>query len=136
MFASTDTDCRRSESGFALIEVMVALVIVGILLTSIGALIASTVRATHALNDHVVAVEAARTVEMQLPERASLELGRFPGGTAAYRWTVDVLPFFTGGLAPQKPSRWTPQTVVVSVRTQGGTTVQVHTVRLRPRVKP
>jgi general secretion pathway protein I len=129
---STRIEHCRGSSGFALIEVLVALIIVGVLLTSIGALIASTVKATQALEQHVTLVETASKIEAGLPARGALPLGTMSGRSPGYTWRVDVTPFFIGGIGSPK-SPWTPRTVTISVKTDGGTTLQVRTVRLSPR---
>lgn len=134
MSASTRTEPRSGERGFALIEVLVALVIVGVLLGSIGALVASSVRATQSLDHHLTLVEGARTVEAALPARGALALGSMTGRSNGYDWRVDVSPFFAGGIGAAN-SRWTPETVTISVHSSGGAVLRVKTVRLRPRTE-
>lgn len=125
---------RPREAGFTIIEALVALAIVAASLAAIGALIATSTRGTRTLEQHVELIETARTVESALPKREQL-VGNFSGELAGHRWRVDVLPFTAGGIDPELPSPWAPQTVVVTVRSPTGTAVQVATVRLYRRAK-
>ena len=133
MRPSTGSSPPRGTRGFTLIEVLVALSIVAVALTSIGALIATTVRGTRSLDTKLAAIETARAVLTALPDRNLLKPGTLSGEMQGHRWRVDVLPFNFRNLDPRLPTPWVPLTVVVSVQAPNGPTIQISTVRLRKR---
>jgi len=122
---------RRQAGGFTIIEVLVALAVVSATLAAIGALVASSVRSTAALERHVALVATARVIVAGLPKREELAVGNFSGELAGHRWRVDVLPF--AGVLPAVASPWVPHTVVVTVRGPSGGALQINTVRLLRR---
>ncbi|HXW23944.1 MAG TPA: prepilin-type N-terminal cleavage/methylation domain-containing protein [Xanthobacteraceae bacterium] len=123
----------RAVAGFTLIEVVVALALVAVALTAIGALIATTVRGTRALDQHLSLAETARAVEAALPGRDELTEGSSSGEMAGYRWRIDVGPFVASFVDPRLATPWVPQTVVITVRAPDGPALQISTVRLRRR---
>ena len=127
---------RRATAGFTLIEVLIALSILAVSLTAIGSLIAVTVRGARSMPARLALVETARAVMTGLPDRDALELGNFSGELAGHRWRVDVLPFVSNFVDPQKPNAWIPETVVVRVESPSGRIVQLNTVRIRRRSAP
>jgi general secretion pathway protein I len=124
---------ERSTAGFTLIEVLVALAIVAVSLSSIGALIATTVRGTRSIEHHMTRLATARTIAVSLPHRDQLVPGNFSGEVAGHRWRVDVSPFITTNVGPRQPTPWVPQTVVVTVQPPAGAPVQISTIRLHRR---
>jgi general secretion pathway protein I len=129
---SSLTAAHASTAGFTLIEALVALAVVAASLSSIGALIATTIGGTRSIERHLTELEAARTIETALPAREQLVPGSFSGETAGHRWRVDVSPFNAINLAARKPT-WEPQTVVVTVQSPSGGVLQINTIRLRRR---
>jgi general secretion pathway protein I len=127
------TEAKRTAAGFTLIEVLVALAIVAISLSSIGALIATTIRGTRSLEEHWMRLEIARAIATALPERDQLVPGNLSGEIAGHRWRVDVSPFIADSPARPSSTPWVPQTVVVTVQSLAGTSMQVSTVRLHRR---
>jgi general secretion pathway protein I len=125
----------RSRAGFTLIEVVVALALVAVALTAIGSLIATTIRGTRALDQHLSLAETARAVEAALPSRDALPAGSSSGEMAGHRWRLDVLPFRASFVDPRLPSPWVPQTVVITVRAPDGPVLQISTVRLQRRAE-
>lgn len=95
---------RRHESGFTLVEVLVALAVVSILLAAIGSLIAVTTRAARSIGGHLALVETSRTILTGLPDRDQLTPGDLSGQSAGHRWRVDVLPFYADFIDPD--AKW------------------------------
>jgi general secretion pathway protein I len=123
----------RAVAGFTLIEVVVALALVAVALTAIGSLIATTIRGTRSLDQHLSLAETARAIEAALPGRDDLKAGTSSGEMAGYRWRLDVQPFAASFVDPRLPSPWMPQTVVITVQAPGGPVLQINTVRLQRR---
>jgi general secretion pathway protein I len=123
----------RAVAGFTLIEVVVALALVAGALTAIGSLIATTIRGTRSLDQHLSLAETARAIEAALPAREELKAGTTSGEMAGYRWRLDVLPFRANFVDPRSPSPWLPQTVVITVQAPGGPALQINSVRLQRR---
>jgi len=124
---------ERRRAGFTLIEVVVALALVAVALTAIGSLIATTIRGTRSLDQHLSLAETARAIEAALPSRDMLPAGSSTGEMAGHRWRIDVLPFRASFVDPRLPSPWLPQTVVITVRAPDGPVLQINTVRLQRR---
>ena len=67
------------NAGFTILEVLVAIAVVAISLTAIGALTGATTRGVRSLEQHVALVETARTVVASLPSRTQLSSGEVTG---------------------------------------------------------
>jgi general secretion pathway protein I len=134
LFQSVAPEAQRRDSGFTLIEVLVALVVVTISLAALSQLMASNRRVASSLNTHLALVETARGIETALPDRAVLA-GDSAGESGDYRWGVFVRPFASNLVDPQLPTPWMPQAVAIRVQSPTGISVQVDTIRLQPRPK-
>ena len=130
MSHSTSANC--TTAGFTLIEALVALAIVATSLSSIGALIATTVRGSRSIERHLAELESARAIATALPDRDQLVPGSFSGETAGHRWRVGVSPFSAANLSVRQPA-WEPEAVVVTVQSPSGGVLQINTVRLHQR---
>ena len=117
--------------GFTLIEVLVALAFLATTLVSIGSLVATSVRGTRSLEQHLALIESARAIVTGLPNRRELAPGSLAGVYGDHRWRVDVAPFI--GPAADQKSRWVPQEVVIQVRSPSGSSLKINTVRLLKR---
>jgi general secretion pathway protein I len=124
---------HSAVAGFTLIEVLVALSVVAVSLVAIGSLIATTVRGTRSIEQHLAMIETARAIEIALPERDQLAAGSLSGESSGHRWRIDVLPFMSNFVDPRIATPWVPQTVVVTVESPSGSVLQINTVRLRKR---
>jgi general secretion pathway protein I len=124
---------RNGESGFTLIEALVALALVAVLLTAVGSLVASAANGTRTLEQHLALVETARMIASVIPGRGEVSSGDLGGEMLGYRWRADVSPFFGGGSAPVPNSPWIPQGVLVRVQSPSGAILAIETVRLQKR---
>jgi general secretion pathway protein I len=124
---------RRLCAGFTIIEVLVALAVVAATLAAIGAVIATTARATHLLEQRVSLIQTARAIETGLPRRGQLPSGQLAGEIGGHRWRIDVSPLTTGDLIKNSP--WIPQAVAIRVQSPSGTMIELNTVRLTRRAK-
>ena len=126
--------CSEDVTGFTLIEALVALAIVAIVLSSIGAVIATTAKGTRSIEQRLALTGAAETLLAALPARNQLKPGRQSGETAGQRWRIDVSAMRLGepGNTPQT-RRFVPLAVDMRLQMPGGPALQVTTVRLVPR---
>ena len=129
---ASSSDC----AGFTLIEVVVTLAILSVVLVSIGGLVGVTVRSIHALDDHVALIETARALETDLANRSVLQAGSISGATGGQQWRVDVRPYESVAVDAKTPPVWLPMTETITVRTAGGTSLRLTTLRLHPRAAP
>jgi general secretion pathway protein I len=121
------------NAGFTIIEVLIAIAIVAVSLTSIGALTGVTTRGVRSLEQHVALVETARTVVASLPSRTQLSLGEVTGELYGSRWRMGVSPFLGDGGARASDSPWIPATISIRVQSPSGAALNIETVRLQPR---
>jgi len=126
--------CSDGTAGFTLIEALVALAIVAAVLSSIGAVIATTVKGTRSIDQRLALAGAAETLLAALPARNLLKPGRQSGELAGHRWRIDVSPLSAAvtGEAPQT-QRFVPLAVNMRLQAPGGPAIQMTTVRLVPK---
>jgi general secretion pathway protein I len=126
---------RRSCSdaaGFTLIEALVALAIIAIVLGTIGSVIATTVKGTRSIDQHLALSGTAETLLADLPARSLLKPGRQTGDLAGSRWRVDVAPMNVAGVDPAT-ARFVPLAVNLRLQRADGSAIQITTVKLVPR---
>jgi len=125
--------CSDGVAGFTLIETLVALAIVAAVLGSIGAVIATTVRGTRAIDQRLALTGAAETLLAALPARNLLKPGRQSGETAGHRWRIDVapVPVVEASDVPQT-QRFLPLAVNMRLQAPGGPAIEITTIRLVP----
>jgi len=112
----------------------VALAIVAAVLSSIGAVIATSVKGTRSIDQRLALTGAAETLLAELPARNLLKPGRQSGQLAGHRWRIDVSPMDTSAAddAPQNP-RFMPLAVTMRLQAPDGPAIQLTTVRLVPK---
>jgi general secretion pathway protein I len=127
--------CSDGVAGFTLIEARVALAIVAAVLSSIGAVIGTTVKATRSIDQRLALTGAAESLLAELPARNLLKPGRQSGELAGHRWRIDVSPMNAGAEsdAPQT-SPYVPLAINMRMQAPGGPAIQITTVRLVPKV--
>ena len=124
---------RSSRAGFTLIEALIALTIVTMALTSIGALVATSVRGSRSVEERFLRLQSARLLLAHLPDRDELALGHISGRTESYPWRIDVSPL-PGSAAGN--SLWQPQQLTLTMGSPGGATISIRTIRLQRRDLP
>ena len=120
-------------AGFTIIEVLVAIAVVAVVLSAIGAVVSSTTRSVRSLEQHVVLMETARSVTAGLRAREPLAESALSGQMYGNRWQIGVSPMADGPILPDSRSTWIPQMVTIRVQTPSGATVDIKTVRLQRR---
>ena len=121
-------------AGFTLIEVVVALAVLAISLTAIGAVTTTSARGTRSMEQHLALVETTRIVAATLPRDQDTSLDGLTGEILGHRWRISLAPFVGSGIYQMPDSPWIPQTVVVRVRSPSGAIYGFETVRLQRRV--
>jgi general secretion pathway protein I len=127
-------NCSDGVAGFTLIEALVALAIIAAVLSSIGAVIATTVKGTRSIDQRLALSATAGTLLAALPARNLLKPGRQSGETAGHRWRIEVSPMnvAVASDAPQT-RRFVPLAISMRLQAPGGPLMQVTTVRLVPK---
>jgi len=123
-----------SQAGFTLIEALVALSIVALALTSIGALMATSARGSRSLEERLIRLQEARALLTRLPGRDELVTGQMSGQTQRHAWRIEVSPL-TGG-NPAKEQVWQPQQITLTIRSSTGAAMNIRTIRLQHRDLP
>jgi general secretion pathway protein I len=113
--------------------VLVALAIVAAVLSSIGAVIGTTVKGTRSIDQRLALTGAAETLLAQLPARNLLKPGTQYGELAGHRWRIDVAPLNVAAQEVTATSRFVPLAVSLLMQAPGGPAIQITTVRLVPR---
>jgi general secretion pathway protein I len=111
----------------------VALAIIAAVLSSIGAVIATTVKGSRSIDQRLALTGAAETLLAALPARNVLKPGRQSGELAGHRWRIDVAPLNVAVREVPQTSRFVPMVVNMELQAPGGPAMQVTTVRLVPR---
>jgi len=120
-------------AGFTLIEVVIALAVVAISLTAIGAVVTVSSRGTRSIEQRLALVETTRVVAATLPKVEQIGLDGLSGDILGHRWSVSISPFVSGRIHQVPDSPWIPQTVVIRVRSPSGALYGFETVRLQHR---
>lgn len=125
--------CRENgESGFTMIEAVIALALVMIVLAAIGSLVATNARGAVKLEQHVGLMQAARLIASSIPRNGEPLPPDLAGEFSGYRWQTRLSPFFDGA-AVIPESRFVPHRVELRVRSPSGVIASFETVRLQNR---
>ena len=122
------------NAGFTLIEALVALAIVAAVLSSVAAVIATTVKGTRSIDQRLALTGAVETLLAELPARNLLKPGRQSGELAGHRWRIDVTRMNVADADDAPTRRFVPLAVNMRMQAPGGPAIQFTTVRLVPRV--
>ena len=123
---------RQSESGFTLLETLVALAVSAMIIAAIARLTYAGQRTAIASERRVDAVETLRKVVAALPSRSQLG-GALTGALDGHAWRVEARAY---SQAPALPAgahiAWTPVLVHVALRGPAGDLIGLDMIRLRP----
>jgi general secretion pathway protein I len=123
------------RAGFTLIEALVALAVVAVCLSAIGILMAKNNRTVRQIDQRLALVATLRKVEAALPDRSTLASAELSGEMAENAWAVTVAPYLDASPPPvgKEPPQWSPESIVVKVRSPSGSLIELETLRLVPR---
>jgi general secretion pathway protein I len=124
------------QSGFTIIEVLIALAVVAVGIVAIGSVMSTNVRGVRSLEQHVALMQAARSaMNTGIPPRAELGPGVLSGQLNEHRWQIDIGELSGGWVAPHADVPWIPQLVKIHVQSPSDGTFDLQTIRLvhRPR---
>lgn len=127
-------NCSDGARGFTLIEALVALAIIAAVLSSIAAVIGTTVKGTRMIDQRLALTGAAETLFAALPPRNLLKPGRQSGELAGHRWRIDIAPLNLAVQEVPQTSPFVPLAVNLRMQAPGGPAIQITTVRLVPKV--
>ncbi|PNG24535.1 general secretion pathway protein GspI [Methylocella silvestris] len=122
-----------SRAGFTLIEALVALAVIAVCLAAIGSLVASNTRSVRQIEQRLALVSALRKIEAALPNRARLT-EELSGEMGSADFSIGSTPFPDPSPPPSTKAApaWTPQRIVITVRGETGSMIEVETLRLIP----
>jgi general secretion pathway protein I len=134
LFPAAPPPIDRRDSGFTIIEVLIALAVVAVSIVAIGSVMSTNVRGVRSLEQHVTLMQTARTVMTAgIPPRANLGPGILSGQIDDFQWKIDVGPLGEDWAVPGADAPWIPALVRVQVRSATGAVSVLDTVRLMPR---
>jgi prepilin-type N-terminal cleavage/methylation domain-containing protein len=121
---------NSGSRGFTLVESLVALTVMMILLSAIGALSASSLRAGRYVENHVADIDNFQKILAGLPGRS--ELANLPrsGEMAGYRWRLDGKPYNADFVDARAQIPWAPETIVMTVQGPSGARLSFDMIRL------
>jgi general secretion pathway protein I len=127
--ATSPTD--GPTSGFTIIEVLIALAVVAVSIVAIGSVMSTNVRGVRSLEQHVMLMQAVRTIAaIEVPSRDKLGFGAWSGKTSDHQWRIDVSPMGEEWAATGSDVAWIPALVRIQVRSPSGAVTDLKTVRL------
>jgi general secretion pathway protein I len=131
LFRATQPSIDRSEAGFTIIEVLIALAVVAVSILAIGSVMSTNVRGVRSLEQHVTLMQTVRAVmTAEMPPAGELAFGAITDQVNDYRWRIDVGPFGDDWAVAGANIAWRPALVTLQVRSPSGAVSEVKTVRL------
>jgi general secretion pathway protein I len=119
------------ESGFTILEALVALAIVAISLVAIGSLMGSSTRGASKLEQHVALVQAAyNALWLSFPSRNPPSSSTQSGPSTEQTWRADLEPFGMDFGTPTGEVRWVPRKVKLRVQSSSGAIIDLETIKL------
>jgi general secretion pathway protein I len=125
---------RRGQSGFSLIEVLVALVVLTVGLGSLYSAFSTALNAAGRVDSHVAAIQLAQSLLDQHTAGRVLKTGVAQGRDGAFAWSVSVVPADDEIAPSTEAGAWQLQRIVVSVawpRQRQFTLETLHVARLQ-----
>ena len=116
--------------GFTLLESLVALTVLMIALSAIAGLSESSLRTGIFVERHIAEIEKTRQILAALPSRGALANLNQSGEMAGYVWRLDAKPFRADFVDPRAQTRWTPETIVLTVEGPSGAKLSFDMIRL------
>ena len=124
------------ETGFTIIEVLIALAVVAVSIVAIASVMSTNARGVQSLGQHVVLMQAARRVmTAEIPPRAEFRPGALTGQLDDHRWQIDIRPLGGGWDVPDAKVAWLPQLVKIRVQSSSGVAFDLQTIRLAKRAQ-
>jgi general secretion pathway protein I len=131
--ARSDGRPPRGNSGFTLIEVLVAIAVLAVVLGAIGAVVGNTVRTIRSVDRRLPLLETAQNLIASLPSRDVLQPGTQTGTSGEFRWRIDAVLLNRNVPDDAKAAKWMPLAITVRVQGSEGPPLRLDTVRLIPR---
>ena len=129
-------------AGFTLVEALAALAIMAAGLAAIAELAGGNLYAGYRTERHIAQIAVAREIVTGMPSRDALPFGVLTGSLHDHQWRIDAKPvsvaFPTGqsagrsaGQSAGQSASWTPQGIVLLVKSPTGAMIEIDTIRLR-----
>jgi general secretion pathway protein I len=126
---TSPTDGRTA--GFTILEVLIALAVVAVSIVAIGSVMSTNVRGVRSLEQHVMLMQAVRTIAAtEVPSREKIGFGTWSGRTNDHQWRIDVSPMGEEWAPAGSEVAWIPALVRIQVRSPSGAVTDLKTVRL------
>ncbi|WP_284416844.1 MULTISPECIES: prepilin-type N-terminal cleavage/methylation domain-containing protein [unclassified Bradyrhizobium] len=121
----------RSQAGFTLIEVLVALAVVSVSLVAIGAVVARNAASVRKIEQHVTLVADTRlALATALSDRSRLKPGSIDQRSGSGAVGLQITPLGGDWSQPAGQQGWIPEMVTLRIKTGSGAAADVQTVRL------